>query len=194
VQDLMLEFATQCKGAIKPGAKRRFFVCFYCGKANFSNKMRLNQHMFQVGCENAKFPDGVPALLLPYPDFLHGQGKMVEVIRKGADDQGAKKRKAKVGDCLRVDTFETEDDTDAVDLGGSQPSKQSNSSVTDIYVDSPHKIVSTPSDLFFGVAPPKVEKEPSQGREKKFSAKCERTEDTLQIGPTGKNTQLSDIG
>lgn len=119
---------------------------------------------------------------------------MVEGMRKGADDQGAKKRKAKVGDCLRVDTSETEDDTDAVDLGGSQPSKQSNSSVTDIYVDSPHKIVSTPSDLFFGVAPPKVEKEPSQGREKKFSAKCERTEDTLQIGPTGKNTQLSDIG
>ena len=74
--------------------------------------------MFQVGCENAKFSDGVHALLLPYPDFLPGQGKMVEVMRKGACDQGAKKRKAKVGDNLRVDTSETEDDNDAIDLGG----------------------------------------------------------------------------
>ena len=193
VQDLMLEFATQCKGAMKPGAKRRFFVCIHCGKANFSIKMRLNQHRFQVGCKNAKFPDGVPALLLSYPDFLPGQGKMVEVMRKGASDQGAKKRKAKVGDSPRVDTSEMEDDNDAVDTGGSQPSKRSNSSVTDNYVDSPHKIVPIPSDLFFGVAPSKVEKGPSQGREKKFRGKGERIEDTLQIGPTRKSMQLSGI-
>lgn len=77
---------------------------------------------------------------------------------------------------------------------GSQPSNQSNSSVIDNYVDSPHKIVTTPSDLFFSVAPPKVEKGPLQGREKKFSTKGERTEDTMQIGPTGKSTQLSATG
>ena len=112
-------------------------------------------------------------------------------MRKGAGDQGAKKKKAKVGDSLRVNTSKTEDDNDAVDIGGSQPSKQSNSSVIDNYIDSLHKIVPTPSDLFFGVAPSKVEKGPSQGREKKFCGKGERTEDTLQIGPTGKSTQLS---
>ena len=91
VQNLMLEFATQCKGAIKPGAKRRFFVCIHCGKADFSNRMRLNQHKFRTECENAKFPDGVSALLLPYPDFETGQKKKVEVMRNGVSDQGAKK-------------------------------------------------------------------------------------------------------
>ena len=110
VQDLMLEFATQCKGAIKPGVKRRFFVCIHCGKADFSNKMRLNQHMFLIGCGNAKFPDGVLALLLPYPDFESGQGKKVEVMRMGVADQGAKKRKVKAEDSLHVDTSGTVDD------------------------------------------------------------------------------------
>ena len=194
VQDLMLEFATHCEGAIKLWAKQRFFVCIHCGKADFSNKTRFNQHMFQVECANAKDPDGVFAILLPYPDFLLGQRKMVEVMCKGGADQGAKKRKAKVGDSLHVDTFETEDDKDAVDLGGSQPSKQSNSNVTDNYVDSPHKIVPTPFDLFFGVASPKVEKGLSQGREKKFFTKGERTKGTLQTRPTGKSTQLSALG
>ena len=167
VQDLMLEFATQCKGAIKPGAKRRFFVCIHCGKADFSNKMRLNQHRFRIGCENAKFPDGVPALLLPCPDFESGQGKKVEVMRKGVSDQGAKKRKAKVEDSFHVDTSGTED---AVDLDASQPSKQSNSSVTaDSYIDSPQVIVPTPLDLLFGEAPTNVEKELSQGFRTEFS-------------------------
>ena len=95
---------------------------------------------------------------------------------------------------IAVDTFETEHDKDAVDLGGSQPSKQSNSSVTDNHVDNLHKIVPRPSDLFFGVTPPKVEKGLSQGRENKFSTKGERTKETLQIGPTRKNTQLSAKG
>ena len=195
VQDLMLEFVTQCKGAIKPGAKRQFFVCIHCGKADFSNKMRLNQHRFLIGCENAKFPDGVPALILPYPAFESGQGKKVEVMRKGVADQGAKKRKAKVDDSLHVDTSGTEDDKDAVDLGGFQPSKQSDSSVTaGSYIDSPQKIVPTPFDLLFGKAPTKVEKELSQGREHKFSTKGERTKDTLQVGPSGNNTQSSVVG
>ena len=123
VQDLMLEFATQCEGVIKPGAKRRFFICIHCGKTDFSNKMKLNQHKFRTGCENAKFPNGVHALLLPYPDFESGQWKKVEVMRKGVSDQGAKKRKAKVEDSLHVDTSGMEDDKDAVDLGGYQPSK-----------------------------------------------------------------------
>ena len=157
--------------------------------------MRLNQHRFLIGCKNAKFPDGVPALLLPYPDFERVQGKKVEVMRKGLADQGAKKRKAKVEDSLHVDTFGTEDNKDAVDLGGSQPSKQSNSSVTaDSYIDSPQKIVPTPFDLLFGEAPTKVEKELSQGRGNKFSTKGQRIKDTLQVGHSGNNTQLSVVG
>ena len=47
----------------------------------------------------------------------------------------------------------------------------------------------TPSDLFFGEVPTNVEKGLSQGRENKFS-----TEDTLQFGPYGNNTQLSVVG
>lgn len=58
VQELMLEFATKCKGNLKPGANRRYFVCIYCGKDNFSNKLRLNQHRYEDGCPEAKYPDG----------------------------------------------------------------------------------------------------------------------------------------
>ena len=97
--------------------------------------------------------------------------------------------KAKVEDSLHVDTSGTEDDKDAVDLGGSQPSKQSNSSVTaDSYIDSPQIIVPTPLDLLFGEAFTKVEKKLSQGRENKFSTKGERTKNTLQVGPCRNNT------
>ncbi|KAG0627733.1 hypothetical protein M758_2G224100 [Ceratodon purpureus] len=83
VEELMLEFATKCKGDKKPGANRRFFVCIYCGKDDFSNKLRLNQHRYEDGCPEAKYPDGRQALLLPYPDFLQGQGKMVQSLVKG---------------------------------------------------------------------------------------------------------------
>lgn len=74
VKELMLEFATQCKGRLKPGANRRYFVCIYCGKADFSNKLRLNQHRYEDGCDAARYPDGKKSLLLPYLDFLPGQG------------------------------------------------------------------------------------------------------------------------
>ena len=111
------------------------------------------------------------------------------MIRKGISDQSATKRKAKMEDSLHVNTSRTEDDKDAVDLGGSQPSKQSNSSVTaDNYINSPQIIVRTLLDLLFGEAPTKVEKELSQGRENKFSTKGERINDTLQVGSCRNKT------
>jgi hypothetical protein len=80
ISDLRAEFATMCKGALKPCGKRRFFVCIYCGQNGFSNKMMLNRHRFIDGCPKATYPDGKRALLLPYPDFKPGEGKRVEVL------------------------------------------------------------------------------------------------------------------
>ena len=82
VGDLIEEYATMCRGDRKPESNRRFFVCIYCGADWFSNKMMLNQHRFIRGCPNAKYPDGKPALLLPYPDLKTGEGKKVEVLSK----------------------------------------------------------------------------------------------------------------
>ena len=82
VEDLKREYATMAKGALKPGSKRKYFLCIYCGKDHYSNKMMLNKHRFVEGCEQAKYPDGKKALLLPYPDFRTGEGKKVEVLGK----------------------------------------------------------------------------------------------------------------
>ena len=80
VSHMRAEFATMCKGALKPCGKRWFFVCIYCGQNDFSNKMMLNRHRFIDGCPEATYPDGKRALLLPYPDFKPGEGKWVEVL------------------------------------------------------------------------------------------------------------------
>lgn len=82
VEELKREYATMAKGALKPGSNRKFFLCIYCGKDHYSNKMMLNKHRFVEGCEQAKYPDGKKALLLPYPDFKTGEGKKVEVLGK----------------------------------------------------------------------------------------------------------------
>ena len=129
----MLEFAIHCKRAMKHGAKGRFFICVHCGKANFSNKLRLNHHRFEEGCKSAKHPNGMLVLLLPYLDFLLGQRNMVEVMGKGAVDR-AKKMKAKVGDGFGVDYSYKEDEKNrdgndsnfAEDIGGYHASKRSN--------------------------------------------------------------------
>ena len=85
VLQLMREFATQCKGDLKANTRRRYFVCIHCGYNKFSNKMMLNRHRFLNGCCGTKYPDGKPAPLLSYPDFLPGQGKMVEGMRRVGD-------------------------------------------------------------------------------------------------------------
>lgn len=54
--------------------------------------------MFEERCKYAKYPNEMPALLLPYLDFSLGRGKMVEVMGKGAVGLCMKKMKAKVGD------------------------------------------------------------------------------------------------
>ena len=56
--------------------------------------MLLNRHRFLNGCYGAKYPDGKPALLLPYPDFLPGQGKMVEGMSRVGDckDNGGQEK------------------------------------------------------------------------------------------------------
>ena len=82
VEDLKKEFATMAKGGVKPCGNRKFFLCIYCGKNHYSNKMMLNKHRFIEGCDEAKYPDGKKALLLPYPDFRTGEGKKVEVLGK----------------------------------------------------------------------------------------------------------------
>lgn len=48
VKDLMVEFATQCKGRLKPSGTRRYFICIHCGKADFSNKLMLNLHRYAI--------------------------------------------------------------------------------------------------------------------------------------------------
>lgn len=148
--------------------------------------------MFEERCEYAKYPNEMPALLLPYPDFSLGRGKMVEVMGKGAVGLCMKKMKAKVGDSPDAGekkNLEANDSDFAGDFGGFQASKRSNYSVTDNYIDIPPKIVSLPSDLFLGAAPPKVEKGCSKGRQKKLCAKVEKREETQQIGLAEKTMQ-----
>lgn len=82
LDDLIVEFATMCKGGRKPHGNRKYFVCIHCGLDHFSNKMMLNRHRFIEGCSEAKYPDGRNALLLPYPDFKKGEGKKVEILSK----------------------------------------------------------------------------------------------------------------
>ena len=82
VQELQEEYATMCKGSLRPRGIRKFFVCIHCGKDEFSNKMMLNRHRYVEGCPATRYADGAMALLLPYPDFKRGEGKRVEVLCK----------------------------------------------------------------------------------------------------------------
>ncbi|KAG0574171.1 hypothetical protein KC19_VG240400 [Ceratodon purpureus] len=97
VEDLMAEFATLCKGKVKPNRVRKYFVSIHCGKEDFSNKMMLNRHRYVEGCKAVKHPDGTQALLLPYPDFIRGEGKRVEVLGKTTAATKAKSAAATTG-------------------------------------------------------------------------------------------------
>lgn len=145
----MLEFATQCKGRLKPGAKRRYFVCIHSGKADFSNKLKLNQHRYEDGCNATTYPDGQNALLLPYPDFLPGQGEMVENMGKGGKG---------VRSCERPPPLDEGDDAEAdedrdwkEDFQGSPPKKRAKSSI--VAPAGQEVSMPPPANLFFGPAP-----------------------------------------
>lgn len=64
VAELELEFATQCMGYLKPRTNQRYFVCTYFGKAEYSNKLKLNQYRFEEGCYAILYPDGTKVPLL----------------------------------------------------------------------------------------------------------------------------------
>ena len=171
VVELMREFATMCKGSKKPGAARRFFVCIHCGKSDFSNKLMLNVHRFEVGCDRAQYSDGTKALLLPYPDFLQGQGKLVEVMGKHGGGMAAARKRSKGGipgeedgDAGNEEENSGEDTEWDTEFEGPRPSKRLKSGVTEGEGYKPGSIVSPPADLFYGAAPPKTEKAASKPR------------------------------
>ncbi|KAG0594027.1 hypothetical protein M758_UG041300 [Ceratodon purpureus] len=103
VHDLQAEFATMCKGKLKPYKKQRYFMCIHYDKDEFSNKMMLNRHRYVKGCVGAKHPVGTSALLVPYPSFRPREGKKVEVMgktsaakaTKGGDGRGKKNTKTR---------------------------------------------------------------------------------------------------
>ncbi|KAG0556379.1 hypothetical protein KC19_11G049100 [Ceratodon purpureus] len=174
VIELMREFATQCKGSKKPGTARRFFVCIHCGKSDFSNKLMLNVHRFEVGCEAALYSDGTKALLLPYPDFLPGQGKMVEVMGKHGGGRVAGKKRPKGattgeegGDDAGEEDGTAEETEWAAEFEGPPPSKRLNSSVTHGDGYDVRSRVSPAEDLFYGAAPPKTDKAAPKPRKSK---------------------------
>lgn len=182
VQDLVLEFATQCKGDRKPGAKRRFFVCIHCGKSNFSNKLRLNHHRFEVGCGSVKYPDGTPARLLPYPDFLPGEGKMVEVMGRLAAGRYRRGSKTKAGDggetCSGGD-----DDALKEDFADVLPSKRPRSSVKGRGTRPP------PPDMLCGAAPPKVGARKPRAKRRKPSPNAQIRPETDPEAPAQGSPQ-----
>ena len=174
VKDLMREFATECKGSKKPGAGRRFFVCIHCGKNDFSNKLMLNVHRFEVGCEAAEYSDGTKGLLLPYPDFLPGQGKMVEVMGKhgGGSSVGKKRCKEPTAgeedwDAGGEEENAAEDTEWASEFEGPPPSKRQNRAVRDGKKNEVRSTVPPAADLFYGAAPPKVDKAAPKQRKSK---------------------------
>ena len=182
VIDLMREFATHCKGVVKPGCGRRFFVCIHCGKSDFSNKLMLNVHRFEQGCPGAVYEDGTKALLLPYPDFLPGQGKMVEVMGKhgGGKTVGSKTLKGATGgeaggDAGGVEDVGVEDEEWDEEFQGPPPLRRQSISVTDAEAYGPGNVLTPAADLFYGAAPPRSHKAPSRPRRLKRNA--DATED-----------------
>ena len=160
VKELMLEFATKCKGDKKPGANRRYFVCIYCGKDDFSNKLRLNQHRYEEGCPEAKYPDGRKALLLPYPDFLPGQGKMVQSLVKGVKLSSTtteilqeRTNSRTVGIPPRRDISDDDFDT-CPNLPNAVLATKKRSSVTGQALELSGSTVGPRGDLLCGLAPP----------------------------------------
>ncbi|XP_073393759.1 uncharacterized protein [Physcomitrium patens] len=170
MKDLMLEFATQCRGRLKPTGGRRFFICIHCRKSTFSNKLMLNQHRFEKGCESAKYPDEIKALLLPYPDFLPRQGKIVEGMQKCASTKGKKKSCSEtVNTPIKEEETIVEDEELGAHFVGLPPSKKQKGRVTE---DEASHLVETvvPSDLFFEAAPLELEKAILKGKKGKKAA------------------------
>lgn len=123
-------------------------------KVDFSNKLMLNQHGYEEGCDEAVYPNGTMTLLLPYPDFLLGQGKMVESI--GKTQSGAKGKTKK-------DTYEPAGEerapaSDDDDFKGSAPSKKWEANVSKGENAGSRGKVPPCADILFGPAQPWSEK------------------------------------
>lgn len=160
VQELQVEFATLCKGRKKSNSSRRYFVCIHCGKDDFTNKLRLNQHRYEDGCDAATYSDGGKALLLPYPDFRPGQGKMVEVMGKVRPLTATQRGVG--GEAVGVTHgFDTGDEEDA-DAGDAVFLESVN--VTGSVGSSHRPLVPPPLDMFLGPVPPKAMKAAARPR------------------------------
>lgn len=154
VEELMLEFATQCKGRLKPSGNRRYFICIHCGKNDFSNKLMLNQHRYEEGCDEAVYPDGTKALLLPYPDFLPGQGKMVEGMKKTCVTSKGKRKT----DAANPSGGEKGPPSDDDDFDGSPPSKKHKADGGEGEKVAPRGKIPPSADILFGPAQPRAGK------------------------------------
>lgn len=112
---------------------------------------------YEEGCEEARYPDGTKALLLPYPDLLPGQGKIVEGMGRKWSFTKSRKTKANV-DSSSSDNDHVEDEEWNTDLDSSAPSKKTKSIVGFNKEVEPRARVQPLADILIGPTPTRVEK------------------------------------
>ena len=124
---------------------------------------------YEEGCEEARYPDGTKALLLPYPDLLRGQGKIVEGMGRKQNVTKSRKTKANV-DSTSLDDDHAEDEDCRADLDSYAPCKEAKSTVGDNREWEPRARVQPLADILIGPAPVRLEQVATKKKKAKFVA------------------------